>query len=642
MTTTDNVRLSHPDSLAKLRNTLRQTTRQILSPPRKIKLSDWSDENIVLGLTSAEPGQWRTDRAPYQREILDTMGSYEHQKVVLMTSAQIGKTGCLLNLAAFHMKEDPAPIMIVQPSKQMAENFSTSKLTPVLNESPGLRTLVASTRKRDGGNKVLSKTFPGGGLYMVGAQSASALRSLSIRVLLADEIDAYPPDVDDEGDPLRLAIARTITYPNRKIILCSTPTIKDFSRIETEYLGGDQRTFHVPCPHCGAYQRLVFGGREYTHGLKWQHHDASTAVYQCEHCHDFISESHKLQMMLHGQWIAANPDGKYPSFHVSALYSPWTRWADIVEEWLECHGTPDKRRSFVNLKLGEPFEDKTNLLETSDLAAHCHSYPAEVPPGVGVITCGIDVQQDWIECHAYGWGIGEEGWYIDSKQLVGNTTQQDVWDQLDIYLRTTYTTPAGGRVPIRISAIDTGAFTEMVNRQVLWLKSRGHHIVPTKGFDGSRAVFEWSLQKKQGQAKLGIIGSSQAKEILFSRLRGVTNHGPGFIHYPATIPLLVLEGITSEKKITVYGKGNAPKTMWKQMRDRNEPLDCLVYSFAILHSLGKHILQEMPALVDAVSALTGDVPDLTATSPDGTQSTGFEIKGLKTRPSLIGSSWLSR
>jgi phage terminase large subunit GpA-like protein len=242
----DNVEVSTPEALALLSTRLDAIRRQLLTPPMRCSLSEWCDTNRYLGYGSSEPGLWRTSRAPYQKEPLDIAGDQRTQRMVIMAAAQTMKTSVLENVIAYYMAHDPCPIMAVMPDNSMAESFSMVKLEPMIEESPALRTLVASKSKRDGGNKKLEKLFPGGFVTLVSSKSAHSLRSRSIRVLLLDEVDAYEASIGDEGDPIRLAEARTTTWPNRKIILTSTPTLKDISRIEREFLASDQRYFNVP------------------------------------------------------------------------------------------------------------------------------------------------------------------------------------------------------------------------------------------------------------------------------------------------------------------------------------------------------------------------------------------------------------
>src|SRR5437868_4959817 len=199
---------STPKALNTLRTTLANTARRLLTPPKDLKLSEWADEYRYLGFSSSEPGKWKTSRAPYQKEMLDVAGDYRTQRVVIMASAQVGKTSILENIIGFYMSNDPSPMMLVMPSEEMAKSFGQTKLGPMIDDSPILRDLVASKRKRDGGNRDTEKVFAGGFIVLTSASAANSLRSRSIRVLLLDEVDGYEV-ISEEGDPIEIAEART-------------------------------------------------------------------------------------------------------------------------------------------------------------------------------------------------------------------------------------------------------------------------------------------------------------------------------------------------------------------------------------------------------------------------------------------------
>lgn len=643
-----NVKISSRIARKTLRESLQLIRETLLTPPVQSDLSVWSDNNIVLGATSPEPGLWRTDRTPYLREILDVCGDFKTQRVVVMASAQVGKTSVIINTSAFYIAQDPCPIMIVQPDKSMAESFSIAKLEPIIQESPILRKLVVSTRKRDGGSKRLEKVFNGNSLVMVSAKSAPSLRGRTIRVLLLDEIDAYDATLGDEGDPVRLAEARTSNFPNRKIILTSTPTVKHFSRIEKEYERSDQRKYHVACPHCQHRQVLRFGTDETPYGLKWQKGNPDDVKYLCESCNVLIDESSKLQMLLKGEWVKANPSSIVAGFHISALYSPWTSWREIAKEWLELYKLPDKRQSFYNLKLGEPYEDTENTINSAELIDHISVYGSQVPKGVGVLVAGVDVQESWIEAAVWGYGIGEEMWLIDTVQLMGQTSQQQVWDDLAYFLRTQYKTYSGDMISIERAAVDTGYLTSIVFKQLRDMKRTGLSVIPIKGFDGARSSFDWSRTKEAGKLRLGMVGTHTIKHIFFSRLKNIKEHGGGYVHLPSGVHEEILAQLLSERKVVVYNKHKVPIVKWEQLRDRNEQLDCVVYSYAILQSLGiQYLAVKLPENV----IQWGQEPIVTVSprvikSVDIEESlpTGFTkrtvLKMPKRQGGLISRNWL--
>ena len=272
------------------------------APPPDLTISEWADQFRYLSPeASAEPGRWNTDRAPYQRGIMDAISHPETETVVLMTSAQIGKTAILENVVGYFVSQDPSPTLLLQPTLEMAATFSKDRLAPMLRDTPSLRGLVKDARARDSGNTQLHKQFPGGHITMTGANSPANLASRPIRVVLCDEVDRYPESAGTEGDPVALARKRSATFWNRKIVLTSTPTIKGLSRIEQAYLASDQRRYWVPCPDCGEHQVLSWAN------VRWDEDQPETAHYVCEHCGSCIDEQHKPPMLQRGEWRASAP-----------------------------------------------------------------------------------------------------------------------------------------------------------------------------------------------------------------------------------------------------------------------------------------------------------------------------------------------
>jgi phage terminase large subunit GpA-like protein len=201
--------------------------RTLFLPPPDIKVSDWADEERRLSPeASAEPGQWLTSRAEYQRGIMDAFSDPNIETVVIMSSAQVGKTEILNNVIGYHVSQDPSPMLVVQPTLDMAQTWSKDRLAPMLRDTPILQGLVKDPRARDSGNTTLHKIFPGGHITACGANSPSSLASRPVRLVLCDEVDRYPVSAGSEGDPVSLARKRATTFWNRKIGLFSTPTNK--------------------------------------------------------------------------------------------------------------------------------------------------------------------------------------------------------------------------------------------------------------------------------------------------------------------------------------------------------------------------------------------------------------------------------
>ncbi|WP_375646602.1 phage terminase large subunit family protein, partial [Bartonella sp. TT29SHDZB] len=293
-------------------------------PDPPYTVSQWADKNRYLStVTSAEPGLWRTIRTPYLREIMDNLSVYDPtETTVVMKGAQIGMSEAALNFCGYAIHHSPGPALYVMPTVETAKKLSKSRLDPMISASPALSERIAPARARDSGNTMFSKEFYGGTLMITGANSAAGLRSSPIRYLVLDEVDAYPLNVDNEGDPVTIAEKRTSAFIQRKIFKLSTPTHRDTSRIAKDFVLGDQRYYNVPCDACGVLQPIVWSQ------IKWPKGAPEKAVFVCAHCGHEHAEHRKSTLMAEENgacWIATQESSKprLRSYHISALYSPW-------------------------------------------------------------------------------------------------------------------------------------------------------------------------------------------------------------------------------------------------------------------------------------------------------------------------------
>ena len=381
----------------------------MFKPPKKLKVSQWADENRVLtSEASAEPGNWRTSRAPYQREIMDVIADRSIEVVVFSKSSQVGATEIINNVIGYYIAQDPSPVLVLQPTLEMARTWSKDRLAPMLKSSPALAGKVKEPRSRDSENTVLHKKFPGGNLSVVGANSASSLASRPVRILLCDEVDRYPDSAATEGDPIQLAIKRTQTFWNRKILMASTPTIDGVSRIQAAWETSDKRFYFVPCPHCEEMQKL-----EWKH-VHWDEDKPESAHYACQHCGGVIEETDKIKMLDQGEWRASEETSRIAGFHISELYSPWSTWQSMVETFLEVKKHPEQLKTFVNTALGEVWRDQGVEIETHELMSRRENYDSSlIPNDVLVITAGCDIQKDRIEIQTVGWALDSQSYVIE-------------------------------------------------------------------------------------------------------------------------------------------------------------------------------------------------------------------------------------
>lgn len=567
-----------------------------LKPPPDLSLSEWADKYRRLAAgTSAEPGRWRTSKAPYQKEIMDAITNIHIKKVVIMSAAQVGKTDAMvLNPIGYYVHYDPSPIMVIQPTIDMAEKFSKEKLSPMLRDTPVLAERI-NEKSRNSGNTITQKIFPGGNITIAGANSPTGLRSHTMRILLADEIDGYPPSAGTEGDPLLLAAKRQTTFWNKKQVDISTPTIKGASRIEIEYENSSKGEWNVPCPHCGKLQPLVWAN------VIFDKDDLSEIRYVCSECGTISSEAEWKEHYIDGKFVHADPDNPVKGFHLNTLASTLTGWNEMVEKFIVAQeqvkkGNVELMKVWVNTELGETWEEDGEQIEDEDLLKRRERYNCEVPDEVLYLTAGVDTQDDRFEIEVVGWGPEYESWGIKYAVLYGDNSdvEKQVWKDLDVFLAQSFTKADGSKLKIVRTCIDSGG--HRTNQVYKFCKARiDRGIFAIKGSSNSAAEYiQKPTKNNREKAYLFTLGVDTGKSLLMQRLK-VEKEGPGYCHFPKDelnksysprgYDEKYFKGLTAEKQVLHYKKGKAVFE-WK-LKDsgehkRNEALDCRNYATAAI------------------------------------------------------------
>ena len=558
-------------------------------PPRKLSLSEWADEYAYLSAeSSAEGGRWRT--LPYQKGIMNAITDPNVEQVTVMKSARVGYSKILNHIIAYHIHQDPCSIMVVQPTIQDATGYSKEEVAPMIRDTKCLQGLVSDAKSKDSTNTLLQKQYPGGTLSLVGANSATGFRRVSRRIVLFDETDGYPASAGTEGDQIKLGIKRTEYFWNRKIVAGSTPTIKDFSRIEKLFNQTNQQRYYVPCPKCKEYQYLKWPNLIAT----VRENDPDTAAYECEHCKYHIPHSKKRWMVERGEWRATYPgNGKHVGFHIWSAYSysPNASWSNLVEEFLECKQDPEQLKTWINTTLGETWEDEyaskvgaESLMERAAAA----KYEKGVPPKEALVLCmGCDVQDDRLSMSVWGIGRNEEMFLVDRKVIYGSPARADLWKQMDEVLMSTYKTKDGYELKIESSAIDTGGhFTQEVYQYVrersqlglIGIKGASQKGKPPLGKPTAQDITFSGKALKRG-VKLFPVGVDVIKTTLHNKLRDA-EIGEGYIHFFPTITQDYFEELTAERQVLRYRNGYQERIWVKKSSARNEALDEAVYAWA--------------------------------------------------------------
>jgi phage terminase large subunit GpA-like protein len=519
------------------------------------------------------------------------------------------------NICGFFIDQDPSPILVIQPTIELAETWSKDRLAPMLRDTPALKTKVHEAKSRDSDNTLRQKIFPGGRLSIVGANAPTGLAARPIRVVMADEVDRYPVSAGSEGDPLKLGQKRQQTFWNRKTVIGSTPVIKETSVIEREWKRSDQRHYHVPCPACSSTQPLVWSNVRWDkdeHGRHLEH----TAHYVCAHCGALWNDIERWDAIRRGRWVAANPHTAIAGFHIPQWLSPWVTLREIVHEFLAAFKhtrDPGLMQIWTNTVAGEVWEEASETVEGAPLFSRCENYGYhDLPDGVRMLSAGVDVQSNRLEVQIVGWGAYEETWVARVEALHGDPAQPHLWQQLDALLLEKYVTARGRVLRIAAACVDTGGHH---GSQVFEYcrPRRARRIYPIKGVAGPRLV--WPKRPSRTHSKrdeVFLLGVDTAKDTIYGRLK-IPTPGPGYVHFPIEVGAEYFAQLTSERVVTRKKEGR-PYRVWVLPNNAtNEALDTFVYALAARLSipirLDKFAEQPLPEPPPPVEEDTETAPE---------------------------------
>jgi phage terminase large subunit GpA-like protein len=538
------------------------------------------------------------------------------EKVILKFSSQIGKTEALFGVLMYSYGVDPGPAMLVLPTLELAGAVSSDRLAPALRTCAALK--VGSQKSRATDDAVLHKRINGVPLSLAGANSTAGLSSRPVRNVFGDEIDRWPATTP-EGEPLALVTQRAAAYRRRKVYLTSTPTIKGASRIDDLYDLSDRRELYTPCPRCG--ESFVVRWRH----VRWESGQPETAHIRCPRCDGRIEDSERKAVVAASEWRAtvercscgevlntkddqekpADPvrwrsehagPGHEPKvnpvrgYHTWAWVSPWVRLEEIVAAFLKAKERPETLQAWINLTLGESWEMPSQRMDSATLLYRREAYPAEVPSGAKVLTAGVDTQDDRLELLVIGWGPGEEAWVVSRDMCYGDPAKPDVWAELDQHLNRAWPRDDGGASRVQCSLVDAlGHRTSAVYAAVAPRQHR--RVFVSIGKDGGEAGQLVSAPKAlvtpHGNVLRYIVDASQAKALVYSRLKIEERSGPGVIHFPMTVGDAFFTELTSEHMITERNKYGVPSSHWavRPGYRRNETLDCFGMALAALRAI---------------------------------------------------------
>lgn len=556
---------------------IRVAALRSLIPPPRLQLSEWIESNIRLPEgVSALPGAVRL--WPYQPEIADAISDPEIERVTLIKPTRVGFTTLLSGAIGAFVVNEPSPILCLLPTESDCRDYIVSDIEPIFAASPALRGTLAADAEEGERNTLTSKRFPGGSLKVVAARAPRNLRRHTARILLVDEADAC--EAGAEGNPLRLAERRTLSFPNRKIVIGSTPLLEETSNVLRSYALSDQRVFEVPCPACGGFTEI-----------KWQHIEwpegsgGDGAAFRCPHCRDLIPERFKASMVAAGTWRAIRPEIKgHAGFRLNALVSLLANasWSKLAAEFLAAKDDPNELQVFVNTVLAEGWSAPGTEIDDASLAARAEPFGLNaIPPEVLAVTVGADVQDDRIEASVCGWTREGACLVMGHHVLWGNFTDETTWLELDELLRTRWKHPHGGLLKVDAAVIDAGDGDHYDVVMNFCGPRIGRRIFAGKGMGGTRPGFQLAKSGTQRVGhRLAIIGVDVLKSVIFDRLaRGST------IRFSKSLEPIYFEQLASERRVIRYKRGQPSRRFERIPGRRAEALDALTYACAARQSV---------------------------------------------------------
>lgn len=623
---------------------------QIFRPAATRSVSEWAEQERVLTKGEMAGQLWSNEEAPYLVEIMDLISAPDRpRRIAVKKSARVGYTeGVIGNSLGWAIAEEPHDVIVMQPSDEEADAYSIENVDPLLRQTPALREALHLDSYKDSRNKITYKAFPNGSLAIIGTKD-SALRRRSARTAFSDEIDELKVEYK-QGDPLGRLSKRLDDFDDALHVSGSTPTTLGASRIDALWKQSDQRRWHVPCPHCELEQPIEWGGKESPHGVKWVkevycrtcgsesepgtecsscgspdldiRHVPETVHYVCKAgCR--IEEVDKRAMVQAGRWIATNPAGRFPGFHIHALMSLFSgaRWEKLVGEWIEAIGDPEALKVFVNTVLGEVFDPRgKQKVKISDLEDRAEVYVGPdgsrvvVPDGVGVLAAGVDVQKDRLELLIKGFGANKVTWDIVHERVYGSPDDVTTWGRLDFLLARAYRHASGADLYVLATMIDSGYKTDMVYDFVRPREAR--NVWASKGDRGERGAppLKRPTRANDSKVKVFTIGTFTLKDTLFTRL-AIQVPGPGYMHLRKQDPSICngfdgefFRQFGGERKNRTRVKGSIE---WREQYVKtraNEAIDLNVGALAAFRALGPAVYDNMPTWVAAARAGQSVVP----------------------------------
>ena len=387
-------------SLKTSRSSLKSEIAEVWQKPKEVQISQRCEEIIHLPKrVTHQDGPLSFDRLPFWRDPLDSLGDPLVEEVVIVSGAQLGKTTLCIAACCENLLGNQYPSLYVMPTSDMAKSLSQTRLQTIIESSEQLKKLKPWKKHQYKAMEMQMRTST---ISLVGANSPSNISSRPVGLLILDEVDKYPTHTKNEAAAINLALERTKSYPLRKHIITSTPTIHE-GTIWQFFLLGDQRKYYLPSPYAKNKYMVLPPLPE--HEIIWNksgtkidiNRSAKTARVVCPHTGELIRDSDKPDMLAAGRWQAENEEHCMPkrrSYQISSIYSPDITFEEVVAKYLAEKSMPNGTQNFWNSWAGMPYNVSDDIEEkpipTGEYSKR-HNWPEEKTLARVMI---VDVQRD--------------------------------------------------------------------------------------------------------------------------------------------------------------------------------------------------------------------------------------------------------
>ncbi|MCK3083969.1 phage terminase large subunit family protein [Escherichia coli] len=586
-------------SINKLKKIIK-ASKIFIMPPADYTPSEWVEQNLIFpdGPYADQPMRL----FEFQRGMIDAIKGNK-KKIVLMTSAQIGKTTILNGVLFYKSAIDPGNAGVLQSTAKETTQWLSGKIKPMIDASEEMQKIVTDKNDRNAVNNTSQIQLRNGGFwYFMSLNSPSHLRGKTLPLLLLDEVDAVDTDTE-EGNPIMIAEQRATTFgSDARIFISSTPTGK-YGAINTQYEASDRRKFHIDCPHCGRSHELVWENIKFD----WIKHDGKsvpdpeTTRLECPSCNEAISEAQRARALANGNWIVTNPEADTAGFHVSRLYSPMSSIKSVVQDFKNAYQT-FSLSTFYNTVLGLPFDDLNEDVEISKLnELKTDISIRNIPEDCLFLTAGVDQQQDRLEVTLMG--HNERTVYILAHRsfmtMNAEVIDSPAYKELLAYVKAPFRTALGRKVPLAWVNVDSsnGRATKTIYR----FCSQWTNLKAIKGASSVDAPYVPTKITKTGGYELYMIGVNQGKNLVRELLNRSVKSGntPVRVEISDDVPDDYCEQLMSEE---LKRSGNTVRWVIKQGGVRNEGLDCFNYGYCarlqVLEKIKFHEWRKLAAKSD--------------------------------------------